>query len=237
MKYLFLLLLVFKAHALELKSSVEQTHLLELYTSQSCSSCPPAERWMNDLEKRAGIWKSFIPISFHVTYWNHLSWKDKFSQDKFTLRQREYARANGTGLFTPQVTLDGQNFSSWSGFSDKNLSSQKVGILKVKIDNNKAQVHFHREQGKGDLLCYGAYMKSGFSTKIPAGENSGKILNEKFVALKLYQASASQIKNIYTCNFDLDLSQKQLHDKQTSLVFWMTQKSNLKVVQAVGSTL
>lgn len=85
-----------------------QTHpvVVELYTSQGCSSCPPADALMEDLVKRDDV----IPLALHVDYWDYIGWKDIFGNPAFTKRQRGYARAAGHRMiYTPQMIVDGQD--------------------------------------------------------------------------------------------------------------------------------
>src|SRR5437868_3719162 len=70
------------------QSGEDQTVLLELYTSEGCSSCPPAEQWMTQLKNAPGLWKSFVPVAFHVDYWDYLGWKDVLSSPNYSQRQR-----------------------------------------------------------------------------------------------------------------------------------------------------
>lgn len=68
------------AAGLELTSGKQQTTLVELYTSQGCSSCPPAERWLSSLQNDPRLWKELIPVAFHVDYWNYLGWNDQIGR-------------------------------------------------------------------------------------------------------------------------------------------------------------
>src|SRR3954451_5035298 len=72
-------------------SGSEQTALIELYTSEGCSSCPPAEAWLTQWKDDAGLWKRFVPIAFHVDYWDRLGWRDRFASKQWTERQTRYA--------------------------------------------------------------------------------------------------------------------------------------------------
>lgn len=73
------------------QSSVKQTTLIELFTSQGCSSCPPADRWLNSFTDDPRLWKEIVPIAFHINYWDRLGWKDPFATEKFTERQYNYS--------------------------------------------------------------------------------------------------------------------------------------------------
>src|SRR6266704_4673726 len=78
--------------SLTFQSSGEQVALLELYTSEGCSSCPPAETWLSRLKESPGLWKDFVPVAFHVDYWDYLGWRDPWSSKTFIYRQHAYAR-------------------------------------------------------------------------------------------------------------------------------------------------
>src|SRR5438046_1978213 len=86
-------------------SSSKNIVVLELFTSQGCSSCPPADRLLGSYTNQENV----IPLSFHVDYWNHLGWKDPFSNAAFSQRQETYANAfASSGVYTPQVIINGQ---------------------------------------------------------------------------------------------------------------------------------
>src|SRR5260221_9550346 len=90
--------------------------LVELYTSQGCSSCPPADRWLTSLSDRERV----VPLALHVGYWDDIGWKDPFAQEQFATRQYWLASANGRpGVYTPGVFVHGRAFQHWrppSGF-------------------------------------------------------------------------------------------------------------------------
>src|SRR5437867_2256011 len=74
------------------QSAREQTALIELYTSEGCSSCPSAETWLSRLKESPGLWKDFVPLAFHVDYWDYLGWRDLWASKSFSDRQRAYAK-------------------------------------------------------------------------------------------------------------------------------------------------
>src|SRR4051812_20605432 len=89
-------------------SGSNRVSLIELYTSEGCSSCPPAERWLGSLRDAPGLWRDFVPVALHVNYWDRLGWPDRFATREFT--QREYAYAakwDGSSVYTPCVVRDG----------------------------------------------------------------------------------------------------------------------------------
>jgi len=93
------------------QSGPAQVHLLELFTSEGCSSCPPAEERLSSLRDNASLWKSVVPVEFHVDYWDYLGWPDRFASSSYTQRQQDYAREWGSGsVYTPEFVLDGREF-------------------------------------------------------------------------------------------------------------------------------
>jgi hypothetical protein len=80
------------------QSGPARVGLLELYTSEGCSSCPPAESWLSGLAGNDALWKDVVPVAFHVDYWDYLGWRDVFASSAFSERQRDYASVELTDL-------------------------------------------------------------------------------------------------------------------------------------------
>ena len=84
--------------------------VVELYTSEGCSSCPPADRWLSTLKGRPDV----LALAFHVNYWDHLGWPDRFASPEMTARQRDSARLAGIrSVSTPQVVVQGRDWTAW----------------------------------------------------------------------------------------------------------------------------
>src|SRR5271155_1572909 len=89
-------------------STTRRVSLLELYTSEGCSSCPPAEEWLSKLKENPRLWKDYVPVAFHVDYWDGLGWPDRFASPAYTQRQRSYAQVwGGDTVYTPELVVDG----------------------------------------------------------------------------------------------------------------------------------
>ena len=102
------------------KSSGAPSSLIELYSSEGCSSCPPAEEWLNHLKGDAGLWKSVFPVAFHVDYWDGLGWPDRFARAEYTQRQRDYAaRLRQDSVYTPEFVLNGLEWRPSQGIPDR----------------------------------------------------------------------------------------------------------------------
>lgn len=111
--------------------------LLELFTSESCSSCPPADRYLGELAQRPGL----IALSFHVNYWNHLDWVDASSSPLYTARQRDYAARLGSSMYTPQLVIDGraEAIGSQRGAVEAALRKARDGALGLPLQIARQQ--------------------------------------------------------------------------------------------------
>lgn len=151
--------------------------VLELFTSQSCSSCPPADRVLESLAKD----ESIIALSCNVTYWNHLHWEDTLSQDFCTERQRQYVRElNSRGPYTPQIVINGRHELVGSrGKKVSNIVEKERGAVKsIFIQRNDGQLAINLPQlPKADyvitLMTYG----DDHTQSIPSGENRGRTVS------------------------------------------------------------
>ena len=167
--------------------------LVELFTSQGCSSCPPADALLRELAKRNDV----LALSYHVDYWNRLGWRDPFSKRKFTERQESYARALGLDtIFTPQVIIDGMTSLVGSdraavlGAVDQYAAVDKPrieldiehtdGVLTVVARTPRAALE-HRPR----LQLVVGVAQSGLETPVRSGENRGKTLRHDGVVREL----------------------------------------------------
>lgn len=120
-KHIFFLALMIgsmvRASPVVFQSADRQTALLELYTSEGCSSCPPAEAWLSKLKNEPGLWSEYVPVAFHVDYWNGLGWRDRLSNEQYSERQRSYAQSwSAQEIYTPELVLNGKEWHNWFGF-------------------------------------------------------------------------------------------------------------------------
>jgi hypothetical protein len=163
------------------QSGAQRVALLELYTSEGCSSCPPADKWVSSLEKQGYTSDRVIPIALHVSYWDYIGWKDRFADPAFTARQNAQAALDRSGfVYTPQVVLDGRDYrgySSGSRFADDistiNHSPPRANIaLTVSHDATQFSLKVNA-RGPAKSLLYLALVENGLSSDVKAGENSG----------------------------------------------------------------
>src|SRR5262245_36872571 len=98
------------------KSPAHTTALVELYTSEGCDSCPPADRWLSSLGGKGYTADRVVPIALHVDYWDYIGWKDPYARAAHSARQRKMASlARAAAIYTPQVLVQGKDFRDWRG--------------------------------------------------------------------------------------------------------------------------
>lgn len=239
---LLLIFLVFSSSAWakdRIESGEKQVHLLELYSSEGCSSCPPADRWLAAQRKNSGLWKSFVPVEFHVDYWNYLGWHDPFSKKQFTNRQRKIAATWGAPrIYTPGVVLNGNEWR-WRANSvqDFQKPGPKVGnLVAQKVSDRKYVVQFSPKTDLSGLELTGVVLGNGLSTDVKTGENAGEKLNHEFVVLKLVKKKMNKKEKVYTATIDLNEKIKA-SPKSLSIAFWVSKKGSPAPIQAVGGDL
>src|SRR5205814_10525300 len=102
-----------RAAACLARSGTQTTVLVELYTSEGCSSCPPADRWLAGIGERYSR-RQVVPLALHVDYWDYIGWKDPYARREFSQRQRRLSQLQRLALvYTPQVLLQGADFRQW----------------------------------------------------------------------------------------------------------------------------
>lgn len=225
------------AEVIKIVSQNERAQLVELFTSESCSSCPPAEAWLNSLTKSNQLWSKIVPLEFHVNYWNHLSHVDRFSTKTFTQRQYAYNKVLRKGVYTPQVLLNGKDWRRWrSGL--RRFKNDKPGNIEAQVDIAKSKVSFtFKTQSKSDALtCNAALMGGDFSTKVLRGENAGKTLTHQFAVVEYQAGIMKKTLDGYICELSLPLEKKSSLEK-ASLALWVNNSKTLEVLQATGSYL
>jgi hypothetical protein len=223
-----------------MESSSRQTSLLELYTSEGCSGCPPAEAWLSKLKNNPGLWHEFVPVAFHVDYWNKLGWRDRLSDESFTERQQNYARLwSAENVYTPEFVVNGREWHNWYGLRGAPVSSAAgAGVLRANsADGKHWQAHF--TPAEGDHVNYevtAAVLISDFSSDVDAGENAGSHLNHDFAALSLITRPLVRETNGYVGQFIIDPEPKGISGR-LAMAVWATRAGELGPLQATGGWL
>jgi hypothetical protein len=222
------------------QSGKAQTVLLELYTSEGCSSCPPAEHWLSGLKDSPGLWKEFVPVAFHVDYWDYLGWRDPWSSRSFSDRQRAYAeRWRNDNIYTPGFVLNGAEWRDWARGKDAlKPSSAIAGVLSIaSSDTNHWNVTFATTNTGGTRYeVHAALLASSLHSLVKAGENRGRMLTHDFVALSLVQAPLKRTEATIQGEFNLPLPAKAAGG-DLAIAVWVTETGSLEPVQATGGWL
>ena len=201
---------------------------MELYTSEGCSSCPPAEKWMATLRDNPGLWHDFVPVAFHVDYWNRQGWPDRFSTKEFTQRQYDYASSWNASdqVYTPCVVVDG--YIQGKGPA---TTPPPPGKLTTTYDGTTLRVEFSpTTPHKGDKFeVHAAILGGGITSHVTAGENRGATLHDEFIALAMTQAALGH---------DLTLPVPKTDGvARHALAVWVTRRGKLTPLQATGGWL
>ncbi|CAN5697902.1 hypothetical protein BH09VER1_BH09VER1_04860 [soil metagenome] len=217
-------------------SGESRSNLLELYTSEGCSSCPPADAWLSAMKDKAGLWKNYVPVAFHVDYWDSLGWPDPYSSPEFTQRQHDYAAAwRADTVYTPEFVLNG---AEWRlGRGGLPVAADKPGILHVTMkDQERVTISFHPTMlAKDPLFVAVAPLGFGIVTDVHGGENRGRTLPHEFVALALLNAPLHKIS---AGNYEASLT---LPEKTAApikgLAVWVHAEGTMVPLQATGGLI
>ena len=197
--------------------------VIELYTSEGCSSCPPADRWLSTLKGRDDL----LPLAFHVGYWDRLGWADRFAMREGTERQYMLARALGaTNVYTPQVVAQGRDWRRWPALP-VNAATAAPMTLKLSREGERAVAEIGAAEGRWS--GYWALLEDGHRSRVASGENRGETLAHDHV-VRLYRPvgewSGAQ-------RFELALPQVDAaHPRR--IVFVITGAADLRPVQALS---
>lgn len=225
------------ATALEFNSGDKQVQLIELYTSEGCSSCPPADIFLTKFLDDPTLWKSRIPIAIHVDYWDYIGWKDRFASKENSARQRLHAKqGNVSQVYTPGFIVSGEEWRSWFlGDRIIPISQAKPGKLLLNIDGESFDASFSPTKNVDSKLeLHLALLGFGLVNDINAGENHGRKLVHNFV--KLSKTVVTSRNKIW--QGQLPKIPDHLQDyKQLAVVAWVSSVSNIKPIQVAGGWL
>ncbi|BAM88545.1 conserved hypothetical protein [Bradyrhizobium oligotrophicum S58] len=161
-------------------AATDRPVVIELFTSQGCSSCPPANAYLNEMVRQR---RDVLPLAFHVTYWDRLGWKDPFSLPAATDRQARYGSRFGDGSYTPEIVVDGvtshvgSNRAEVGPAIDRARAARATATpLKLARHGDKLTVEVGGGEGRGRVLLVG--FDHRHETAIGRGENGGRTLEE-----------------------------------------------------------
>ncbi len=176
--------------------------VVELYTSEGCSSCPPADELLFELRDRPGV----IALAFHVDYWDYLGWKDRFARPDYTMRQRAYARALGSPMvYTPQLVVDGQVHVVGSNRTAVNSAIQRAEARSAMVeidlswtDDRSLVISIPASSWRGKATIWFVRYADQDESRVTSGENAGRTLLhanvvEQLTALGMWGGEAMSI--------------------------------------------
>ena len=226
--------MILASETVTFESGTKRNTLVELYTSEGCSSCPPAEKYLNGLKDNNRLWKNLFPIAFHVDYWDYIGWKDQYAQKEFGRRQSRYANLKrATTVYTPAFMVNG---NSWRrGLFSNSLPNRNSlsGNLVVTMRGSSILAKYTSEKKYTfPLKINVAILGMGLTSHIERGENAGRTAKHDFVVVG-YDAAVSDEQN-------WNLQLPKLHyakAKKYALTIWVSKVDNPTPLQVVGGTL
>ena len=234
--FIFYILLLSSLHAetLYFESGVKLSTLIELYTSEGCSSCPPAEAYLNKLKNYNELWKKWVPVAFHVDYWDYIGWKDPFATKEFGLRQSLYASLKrASTVYTPAFMVNGSSWRPGLFFKSLPKENSTVGNLKVSIKNKKVHASYKQiTKSTFPLRLNVAVLGMNLISRIERGENEGRTAQHEFVVVGFNTTESN--------NLEWNMNLPELHytkAEKYALAVWVSEVNNPTPLQVVGGLL
>lgn len=223
------------------KSGNHITPLLELYTSEGCSSCPPADKWISTVEQKQS---QVTPLAFHVDYWDYIGWKDAFANPKYSQRQRNIAHINQSRtVYTPQFVLNGHDFRGWNHRRLKTAvkyyqdQAPKADLQLKVMREEDGSITLTSVAGASDAAdarranIFVALYENGLTTEVQAGENSGRKLKHDYVVRNLFGAYSFDGKQSFEQKFTL---KPVWQNRDAGAVIFVQDKANGELLQSLA---
>lgn len=225
------------AAPIQFSSGEHRVALIELFTSEGCSSCPPADRWLSKLRSDSGLWTEFVPIAFHVDYWDYIGWADRFARAEYSDRQRQYVAQGGARfVYTPGFFHNGQEWQGWRSARSVSRDRSKAAELTLLVDGNDIAIHYDGEQlPDARLLVHIAVLGMSLETQVRAGENKGESLQHDFVALNIQSVPLNKAGSGFKAVTRMPEIDHNVNNR--ALVAWVSQAEQQSPMQSVGGFL
>jgi hypothetical protein len=224
------------AEPMKYESGETPATLVELFTSEGCSSCPAADAWLSRLKRSPDLWQRVVPVAFHVDYWDGLGWPDRFATAANAARQRRYAVKWGTdSVYTPGLVLNGRESRDW--FRDETIPEPppgKVGRLSLTLHDAQAAVVFTRSGGGAPLSVELALLGSDLESNVTRGENRGRKLHHDFTALHFVSAPLHRDGDRFTASISLPAKPRKA---AAAIAVWVVSREATPPIQATGGWL
>jgi methionine-R-sulfoxide reductase len=226
------------AHAQTIQSGPARVALLELYTSEGCSSCPPAEDLCSQLAKNDRLWKDVVPVAFHVDYWDYLGWGDVFATAAYSERQRDYAEAwKSDRIYTPGFVLNGKEWRGWRENATFPEATENAGALSLELAPAGGTVRFAPAAKFEGGVAHIALLGTGVTRKINAGENKGRTLTHDFVVLDYRNANLTQQNGAWIASTVTLRKPSGVTPSRYAMAVWVTGPGGDAPLQAAGGWL
>ena len=198
----------------EVVSGDKLTPVIELYTSEGCSSCPPADQWLSNLKG-----KPVVAQAFHVAYWDYIGWKDQYANPAFTARQKEVAATNRlSGIYTPQLVRNGRDWSDWRQplrAIDFNTPARATINMRQSEGVGAFEARVAPGATAGAWTAYWTVTEHNHSSRVKAGENAGEFLKHDFVVRQY--VPVGRYEGVQTLKFYVIAAQAD-HPRQINLI-------------------
>lgn len=221
------------------------TALVELYTSEGCSSCPPADRWLSSLGSRGYAPGRVVPLSLHVDYWDYIGWKDPYGKGEFSSRQKKMTQLQRLAfVYTPQVMVQGRDFRAWGGGAfeqaiatiNRQPAKVRLGLeisaLKKDTMAVRVQADLIDASQKDEAALYLAAYENKLASQVTAGENRGERLQHDYVVLEWQGPFSFSSGTTLTAARDLPLLPKAV-PAHSGVAAFVQNRSTGEVLQAL----
>lgn len=223
-------------------SGLYRTPVVELYTSEGCSSCPPADAWVSKLGDALSDEFHAVPLAFHVDYWNYLGWEDPFSRAAFTTRQRELAANNRQrSIYTPEFAVSGRETRGTTAVvrairdANAELAEVKIEMDLMTVGENAVAASVKiNTRGDGAALYLAVY-ENNIDREIGGGENRGRTLHYDFV-VRHWERAALLPAGAYQGSHSLNLG-KDWQRQNLGLAAVVIERDSGETLQAVSTPL
>jgi hypothetical protein len=229
-----------RASVLQAQTSSPPFAVVELFTSEGCSTCPPAEKVLYEIgEEAKNLKKNIYCLEFHVDYWNRAGWKDPFSKNQYTMRQNAYSSVlQQRELYTPQMIINGER--EFTGSDRERAKTEISHALNVKksfnlsvvpdsVANDTVYIRVVSGQSGKNLSLHVAVVEDGLSSRVTKGENSGTTFTHRHVVRMLYTIALNE-KNKHS---KIPLNRLKLN-KNCRLISFVQDKQTMNILAVSG---
>ena len=216
--------------------------VVELFTSEGCNSCPPADKVLSQIHAEAERTNTPVyAIGWHVDYWDRLGWPDRFGSREYSLRQRNYARRLNSNVYTPQMIVNGQNIVYPAQSLDKATEAAEVALrlgssanidLTSSLQGNEVTVTYTIDPLPFNSQLALVVVEGDISSKVTRGENTGRTLMHTSTVRAVEWVSSLSPSNTVTIQIPDDVSASN-----ASVIAFIQQRSDLRIVAAAHAKL